>query len=737
MLSCGNETTPSDYSALTSFLANETLEVASQLSFDHPIPLHIIFVNLDDGTPPSGSSGFAFNEGLSIVNQYFDGLFEFYVCGYHHINSTELSNFDISPDKVNLYNAYHVDYAINVYLVTSAIRTGLAAFPNDPSVNNAIWLVAGGISEDLLAHELGHYFGLLHTHVGLYFGPTMGNCFLKDPLTEDTDGIPDTPVDPGPVLLCSVPECPIALTSCTLSCDQSNGNVTYTYEGYHTDNIMSYHNCNTKRFTEGQKDAMLTIFMHHPNRVFLADPTPICNNEIAEYGHVIQYCELSGGGSPVKDIRVNLKNETTGWTYSQKTEGDGSFAVYPGKFSNLVQVTVKPLTSHPNIGNIFNDPTSIPTNYNPIEGVSTQDIIDIGKHILSMEMLEPPYEYIAADVNLSGSITTFDMALIRRVILGIDPDFPMGTWHFVPEHYLDDNNFKQAFEIMPFWANYFGLPYPHYLDRVALNMYDDAVSNTESWSFRGVKMGDVNCEFMPEEEFTSSESDDRNLFVSYNTPSNNDCIANGDIFAITMSANAGQPLLGYQLGLKYDQDKLQYIGNEAGDLPDFNADNFAELNGNIRTLWYRNDFEAETFSSTKSLFKLHFKSLDEFCNLEPYFMVDNNVLKCEFYGESSQIISPSLLIDYHPISPTGTLLSPFPNPVSNSVTFSFQLNDPCVVEIRLSDYLGGMLHSSQIYSSGLQTNTFNDLSGLSNGPVNYMVKMGASVFSGILIKTQP
>jgi hypothetical protein len=46
---------------------------------------------------------------------------------------------------------------------------------------------------------------------------------------------------------------------------------------------------------------------------------------------------------------------------------------------------------------------------NPLNGVTTYDLVLISKHILGLEPLDSPYKMIAADANKSGSITTFDI----------------------------------------------------------------------------------------------------------------------------------------------------------------------------------------------------------------------------------------------------------------------------------------------------------------------------------------
>ena len=81
-------------------------------------------------------------------------------------------------------------------------------------------------------------------------------------------------------------------------------------------------------------------------------------------------------------------------------------------------------------------------NIAPRNGVTTFDIVKIQHHILGTEPFSQPWQYIAADVNHSGSITTADIIAIRSLILYQTDDFPNGvpSWQFVPADY----NFPQA-----------------------------------------------------------------------------------------------------------------------------------------------------------------------------------------------------------------------------------------------------------------------------------------------------
>ena len=63
--------------------------------------------------------------------------------------------------------------------------------------------------------------------------------------------------------------------------------------------------------------------------------------------------------------------------------------------------------------------------------VSTLDIVIGAQHILGIIPLDSPLKLLAGDVNESESLTTFDLINIRRLVLGVEIDFPR-NWLFLP-----------------------------------------------------------------------------------------------------------------------------------------------------------------------------------------------------------------------------------------------------------------------------------------------------------------
>jgi hypothetical protein len=113
-------------------------------------------------------------------------------------------------------------------------------------------------------------------------------------------------------------------------------------------------------------------------------------------------------------------------------------------------------------------------NDNPMNGVSTLDLVGIQKHLLGIAPFDSPYKLIAADANNSESVSAIDLVELRKLILGIYTELPNNSsWRFV--------NGTGGFENP---SN----PWPidEMIEIVGLseNMMDN--------DFMGVKIGDVN-----------------------------------------------------------------------------------------------------------------------------------------------------------------------------------------------------------------------------------------------------
>jgi len=93
---------------------------------------------------------------------------------------------------------------------------------------------------------------------------------------------------------------------------------------------------------------------------------------------------------------------------------------------------------------------SVELDVSPINGVSTFDMVLINRHILGIQPLGSPYKVIAADINNDKKITTIDLIHLRRLVLGIDSEFVANTsWRFVAADYIFPAPTNPWFEVFP------------------------------------------------------------------------------------------------------------------------------------------------------------------------------------------------------------------------------------------------------------------------------------------------
>ncbi len=111
---------------------------------------------------------------------------------------------------------------------------------------------------------------------------------------------------------------------------------------------------------------------------------------------------------------------------------------------------------------------------NPLNGVSTLDLALIQKHLLGLDPLDSPYKIIAADANQDGKVTSFDLLILKQLLLGVTTELPNGhSWQFLPYDY-----------VFPDPANPFSPPFPKRIE--VPNTTEPAL---DSFLFKGIKSG--------------------------------------------------------------------------------------------------------------------------------------------------------------------------------------------------------------------------------------------------------
>ncbi len=200
---CGTRLTPEQAELMRQLEAAGFYESPGMDRFAPDIPVTLHVVRRTDGT--GGITAAEADTRLAITNTLWAPIgFQFVRAGsVDFINDSGLFETDIVTELAALWGRNAVPDTINIYFVDSltypfqppgSVLCGIGSFSGFPiqgvAVSNHATCNQG--SNSLLAHELGHYFDLLHTHETEHGEecPDGSNCATAG------DRLCDTPADP-------------------------------------------------------------------------------------------------------------------------------------------------------------------------------------------------------------------------------------------------------------------------------------------------------------------------------------------------------------------------------------------------------------------------------------------------------------------------------------------------------------------------------------------------------------
>lgn len=185
-----------------------------------------------------------------------------------------------------------------------------------------------------------------------------------------------------------------------------------------------------------------------------------------------------------------------------------------------------------------------------MKGVSTLDLVLIQRHILAMDMLDTPYDIIAADVNGSERVSSADIVELRKLILGVQTTFSQNeSFRFVP------SDFVFADEEDPF-------PFADVKD------LDELESEMIQTDFIAIKIGDVNgslSDGLANNEVETRSDDEMMLYTE------DQALVAGELVIVPLYTDFDQSLVGIQYTIDYDDQYLEFVSSEGGQLAIENA----------------------------------------------------------------------------------------------------------------------------------------------------------------------
>ncbi|MBK9720932.1 MAG: T9SS type A sorting domain-containing protein [Saprospiraceae bacterium] len=307
----------------------------------------------------------------------------------------------------------------------------------------------------------------------------------------------------------------------------------------------------------------------------------------------------------------------------------------------------------------------------PLNGVSTADIVKIQRHILGIETLNSPYKLIAADVNNTNNITASDVSEIRKLILGITDKFAKNdSWTFIPNSYLfaDPNN-------------------PWTAPRELLVKVPEAKSYQED--FVAVKIGDVTNNARANNVNSSSSRTKGQLHLEIE----NHNTLPGELYKLAFRSSDFENISGYQFTLKFDQQVLQFESIEAAAL-NVNESNFGTqnaANGILTTSW--NTKVAQTVNPNEVLFTLVFRAHSK-ANIHKLIALTSDITTAEAYDAqlNHKELSLGVRTDNGVIeSGIFELYQNTPNPFSKQTMINYRLPEASPVKLSVYDLSGKVL----------------------------------------------
>lgn len=317
-------------------------------------------------------------------------------------------------------------------------------------------------------------------------------------------------------------------------------------------------------------------------------------------------------------------------------------------------------------------------NTNPLNGLTTFDLLLISKHILGIQPLGSPYKMIAADANKSKSITSFDIVEFRKLILGIYVALPNNdSWRFIPKDSLFSNP-----------ANPFQSAFP---EAIAVPNLFNHLSDA---NFVGVKIGDVN-NTVEANANTSVEERSAGILHFEVSANGHDVVQSGEFFEVSFKSEAA--LLGCQFTLNFNGlDVLEILPGANVEREHFGL--FPEKNA-LTMAWEKGGVATFTLKCQAK----------EAGNLREMLRLNSRITKAEGYQLDTRAQAQRFDLALHfPDMNTFELFQNHPNPFAGATDISFNLPDNSEATLKVFDVNGRMLFTQTAqYERGTHTITLD------------------------------
>ncbi len=343
------------------------------------------------------------------------------------------------------------------------------------------------------------------------------------------------------------------------------------------------------------------------------------------------------------------------------------------------------------------------SNDNPLNGISTFDILLIQRHIQGVRRLDSPYKVIAADVNNTEEVTALDIIELRRLLLGYYSEFQNNTsWRFIDENHIFTDDLNPWNEDFP--------------EEYVIDPFEDHMMDV---NFKAVKIGDVNGSASTDGFVETEDRTGDAMVVSLQDQK----IARGELIRVPVQINAAEGFQAYQYGWTFDSDALSYQGYTRGalQLDDSYFGTQAVDAGHISTLWYATAAQAE-MNTMDVLYTIEFVALRD-GYLSDYLDITDALIDAEAVSLNDEQVEVELEYRSSDAAAGVVLYQNRPNPFSDETQISFSLPDAAEATITVIDVHGKIiLAKTGYFDKGLNVVTLQASELSSDGVLHYRLE---------------
>jgi len=434
--------------------------------------------------------------------------------------------------------------------------------------------------------------------------------------------------------------------------------------------------------------------------------TDPCGNETIE---TTFYRIIDSGSIPMATVSGNLFTEEDEMVALANVEVEG--------YLNSQMLTNTDGYYHFDLEMAQNYSIAPSRNDDPLNGITTYDLILLGQHILEINLLDSPYKMIAADVNESGHISTLDMIELRKLILHIADEFNSGkSWTFVDAAY-----------VFPEPTNPFATTYP-----TAYNINN--LTSSEVIDFIGVKLGDLNGSASVNAlQAGDTRSSDGSLKIKLEDQS----IQAGQTYELAFKASDFKEVAGFQFTLDFAADYLELVDYQGSNLASMSTNNFGFTranDGKVTVSWNENSPTA--LADDEMIFQFSFTALQD-GQLSDLVSINSSLTAKEAYQAD---LRKDVELDFGKLDLLTNefkLLQNRPNPFTQETLIGFYLPEQAETTLTIYDVSGRVLMTQEgSFEAGIHQIPFNQSDVGATGVLYYQLStpLGTDTKKMIILK---